>query len=77
MVNVVVTSGQLREQLQEVVARTNEKIKVTNALPASIRDQMDMEVFDDIEFLLKYITSLHAVMADIAEAPEKESAFEF
>lgn len=73
MVNVVTTSKEINNKLLELVARNNEKIEGVNQLPKVVREHMDMEVFDDIQFLLTYINSLHALLKELAEDPSLDT----
>lgn len=77
MVDATVTSRQLQDELQALVARNNDKVKLFNILPEEIRASMDTEVFDDIDFLLKYIRALHMILEDAAETPAGGNTFEF
>jgi len=70
MVNVVVTSKEIQRQLTDVIERTNQKIIGLNSLPNLVRSQMDMQIFDDIEFLVKYINALHGVLDEVAKLPD-------
>ena len=73
MVNVVVTTKEIHRQLLEVVERNNQKIQGINQLPDLVRSQMDMQIFDDIDFLLRYITALHGVLEEAAKSPDDRS----
>ena len=77
MVNVVATNDELQRQLEEIVARNNRKIRDLNALPSAIRGQIDTQIFDDIEFLLRYITAMHGVMDDVSKTNKFGGQFEF
>lgn len=67
MVNVVATSRELQERIEEIVQRNNTKIRALNELPDQIRASIDMELFDDMEYLLRYIVALHDVLSDVSK----------
>ena len=64
MVNVVSTTKDIHSHIEEIVQRNNQKIQELNALPPAIRSQMDLQIFDDIEYLLRYINALHAALQE-------------
>lgn len=78
MANAVTSSEAIQAEVAAIVARNNQKITEINTLPDMIRSQMDLEIFDDIEYLLRYIKALHGVIEDLSADVKKESAtFEF
>lgn len=64
MANVTATSSEIHDRIQEIVARSNEQIKFLNSMPSEFRAQMNMQVYDDLEFLLRYINALHRMLED-------------
>ena len=77
MPDVVTSSKAIHAELEAIVRRNNEKILALNSLPDVIRSQMDNQIFDDIEYLLRYITALQGVLKDVASKPEERKHFEF
>jgi hypothetical protein len=67
MVNVATSSIEILKGVEDIVKRTNEQIKFLNSLPADIRHQMNTQVYDDIEYLLRYINALQATLAEVAQ----------
>lgn len=74
--NVMTTSEAIHNRLVEVVNRNNEKIKMFNTLPTEVRQHMDTEVFDDIEFLLRYISALQNLLSEVTDE-QPGAKFEF
>ena len=77
MPDVTTSSKAIHAELEAIVRRNNEKILALNTLPDVIRSQMDNQIFDDIEYLLRYITALQGVLKDVAKAPAEGNLFEF
>lgn len=64
MPDVTTSSRDIHKRIEEIVARTNEQINFLNSMPGEFREQMNLQVYDDIEYLLRYITALHNMLAD-------------
>lgn len=77
MKEIPITGGQIQNEIKAIVERTNQKVRETNALPQSVRSQLDTQIFDDIDYLLRYITALHGILGDVASQPKEESTFDF
>ncbi len=77
MVNVVVSSEEILKGVEEIVERTNNQIRMINALPNEIRSSMDLQVYDDIEYLLRYINALQATLAEVAQPGAEAKTFDF
>ena len=73
--DITVSSSEIQKGIEDIVRRTNEQILYLNSLPPPLREQMNMRVYDDIEYLLRYITALHAVLDDVAVEEQKPFAF--
>lgn len=71
MTNVVGNSREIQAELLAIVQRNNTKVTELTALPEEIRAQLDMQVFNDMMYLLHYINSLHAILEDVAEDEEE------
>lgn len=77
MVNAPITSREIQQELKQIVERNNEKIKTINALPKEIAEQFDTQIFDDIDYLLRYITALHNVLSEVADEKQEGNTFDF
>ena len=77
MPNVLVSSDEIQKGVEEIVARTNAQITMLNALPQELRGAMDMQVYDDIEYLLRYINALHAVIDEVSQPGVEAKPFDF
>lgn len=64
MANVVATSKEIQEKLEEIVSRANKQIGYLNSLPKQIRDQMDYQIYEDMDFMLRYIKALHSMLEE-------------
>lgn len=64
MPDVTTSSKEIHERIEEIVARSNEQIRFLNSMPDEFRAQMNMQVYDDLEYLLRYINALHNMLAD-------------
>ena len=60
-----ITSAQIHAELQAITARMNEKIRAANTFPEALRSQIDMSMFDDVDYLLRYIMALHKLIEDV------------
>ena len=78
MVNVILRADEIQEKIVEIRDRTNQQIEFYNMLPSEIQGNMDTQVWDDIDYLLRYITALHGIIDDMTsgEKDERNSTFE-
>ena len=67
MTNVILSSREILNGIEDIVKRNNAKVIEYNNLPEFIRSQMDTQVFDDIDYLLRYISALQAVLNEVTE----------
>lgn len=77
MGSVTATSDEIQNKIKEIVTRNNAKVTGLNSLPELVRAQMDMQVFDDIDYLLRYITALHGIIGDMSKVEKAGGHFEF
>lgn len=75
MPNVALTSKEITDNVAAAVDRLNNRIQYINRMPKAMRSQIDMKLFDDIEYLVRYINALHAVIADLRKEQDERNSF--
>lgn len=75
MANVALTSKEITDNVAAAVDRLNNRIQYINRMPKAMRSQIDMKLFDDIEYLVRYINALHAVIADLRKEQDGRNSF--
>jgi hypothetical protein len=72
MPDVMTTSREIQDKLVRVKLRNEEKLQGIKTLPKVVRDHMDTQIFADMQFLLSYITALHAILEEVSQKTATE-----